>query len=98
LDAHCRSIEQVGAEASVLKRIHTGSYEQGIARHERTGNHLSSFVELDLENHVALDSFSHSLIGIYGHGFVLDEAQHSFARDVERLRRSRLSLGGVTRR
>ena len=60
LDSDRSSIEQVGAEAEFSQRILTGGYQQRVAVHRHAGCDLSSFIDFDLENHVALNSSSSS--------------------------------------
>ncbi len=79
------SIEQVRAKAEGFQRFLAGLNKDTIAfgRHARCYlRYLPGFIDFDLENYVALNSFFQRFVGIYRHGFMFDRAKHHCVRDV----------------
>jgi hypothetical protein len=83
LDPDWSAIQQVGAEAVVSKRIHTGSYKEGVAFDWHTQHNLARFIDVNLEDNVALDSFHHRVVGVLRQRFVFDQPLHYSASNAD---------------
>ncbi len=79
-------IEQVGVKTEGSQCILTSCYKKRITAEHIGGCDLSSFVDIDFENYVALNSLFHRFLGINRHRFAFDESKHYFGGNVNGLR------------